>query len=271
MSTPKDNSHTDFKPDSQQSQIRPSKPEADPRADILWHYFWGRTDAFGHYNRETVQWQCTRRDIPAYLIASHLHGKIAVATYPVNDYGNTPHSVLDADSKTPETYACLAWLGRWFTEKGFLFLIEDTGGCGLHGWTLFKCHVPATKTIALANLALDAYKKEVGPLPCPVEIFPKQTKLKKGEVGNCIRLPLGLHHSGNWSHFLNEKGEPDDANALESIRKAQRVTESDIDKLLPEGAIARARKKGAPRLVEQENHWKPLRFCFNNSSMLFQP
>jgi hypothetical protein len=255
MPTPKDDPHRDITSEREQSQAQDSKPQTDPRADILWKHFWGRTDAFAHYNRETAQWQCTRREIPPYLIASHLAGKITVATYPVNDYGNTPFISFDVDSKAPEAYACLVWLSRWFTQKGSLFLFEDTGGRGLHGWTLFKCHVPATQAIALANLAIAAYKKEVGALPCPVEIFPKQAKLQRGEVGNCIRLPWGKHQSGDWSHFLNEKGEPDDANALESIRKAQRVTESDIDKLLPEGAIAKVGKKTTPRLVEEEDRW----------------
>jgi len=255
MSTPKNDSPIDNTPNAQQSQAEDSKPEADLRADILWRYFWGRTDAFAHYNRETAQWQCTRREIPPYLIASHLAGKITVATYPVNDYGNTPFISFDVDSKAPEAYSLLNSLRGWFNQRSLIFLVEDTGGRGLHGWCIFKCHVPAAKAIALANLAIAAYTKEVGALPCPVEIFPKQAKTKRGEVGNCIRLPLGLHHSGNFSHFLNEKGEPDDANALDSIQKAQKVTESDIDKLLPVGARAKVGKKTAPRLVEEEDRW----------------
>jgi hypothetical protein len=93
------------------------------------------------------------------------------------------------------------------------------------------CYVPAVKAIGLANLALDAYKSEIGKLPCPVEIFPKQARPK--DVGNPIRLPWGKHHSGQWSHFLNTFHELDDNEAITAIKNGRKTTEFDLDNLLP--------------------------------------
>lgn len=159
------------------------------REDILNRYFISRTDVFAHWNWELNRWQCTRKEIPGYLISSHLKGKITIATYPVNQLGNTPFTLFDIDNKSQAAYSLLGWLRSWFENDRILFLAENTGGRGLHGWSLFLCFVPAIKAIALANLALDAYKKEVGPLPCPVEIFPKQAKPK--DVGNATPIALG--------------------------------------------------------------------------------
>lgn len=199
--------------------------------DMLKAYFLGRSDVFAQWNQDISEWQCIRRDIPQYLIKRHTEGKITIATYPVNSLGNTPHLCFDLDNKTAEAYGILDWLQGWFKVRDMLFLIEDTGGRGLHGWVLFLCYVPAVKAIGLASLALDAYKREVGKLPCPVEIFPKQARPK--DVGNAIRLPWGKHHSGQWSHFLNSSHEPDDNGALRAIQNARRTTEFDLDKLLP--------------------------------------
>lgn len=201
------------------------------RDELLNRYFLGRSDVFAQWNQDISEWQCIRGDIPRYLIKSHIEGKITIATYPVNSLGNTPHLCFDLDNKTAEAYAILDWLQGWFRARDMLFLMEDTGGRGLHGWVLFLCYVPTVKAIGLAHLALEAYKSEVGGLPCSVEIFPKQASPK--DVGNPIRLPWGKHKSGQWSHFLNSSHEPDDNGAITAIRNGRKTTEFDLDNLLP--------------------------------------
>lgn len=219
----------------------------------LSHYFVSRKDAFAQWNRDKSEWQCIRKDIPSYLIKSHLEGKITIATYPVNELCNTPCVCFDLDSKTPEAYDFLKWLRQWFKEKEVLFLFEDTGGRGLHGWCLFLCYVSAVKAIAIANLALDDFQKTEGTLPCPVEVFPKQASPK--DVGNPIRVPLGLHQSGNYSHFLNTKLEPDNEAVLQDIQNGKRTTEFDLDKILPEGAVKKVKRKKESQLVQPDERW----------------
>lgn len=209
--------------------------QADPREEILDRYFLGRTDVFAQWNQERREWECIRKDIPDYLLKSHLQGKISIATYPVNQLGNSLHSCLDIDAKNPEACHFLEWLKSWFEKRSILFLPEDTGGRGLHGWALFLCYVPAEQAVAVATLALDDYKRKIGHIPCPVEIFPKQAKPK--DVGNPIRLPWGKHHSGNWGHFLNLSFQPDDEGAIKAIQNGRRTTEFYLDKIVPETAV----------------------------------
>jgi hypothetical protein len=234
---------------------------SDPRSEILGRFFVSRMDAFAQWNWERGEWQCVRVNTwPKGLLGAHLKGSPTIATYPVNELGNTPFVAFDVDAKTDEAYQFLGWLRDWFEKRGVLFLMEDTGGRGLHGWVLFLCFVPAAKAVALANLALDYYEKEKSsPLPCPVEIFPKQIKLKKGAVGNCIRLPWGQHKSGDFSHFLKPQPphEPDDCGAINLIlnlaSKGKKVSEFDLNKLIPAKVIAKVAKKG--QLVPEENRW----------------
>lgn len=227
----------------------------DLREHILSTYFISRTDAFAQWNGEKGKWQCIRIDIPDTLMQNHLRGRTTVATYPVNKLGNTPFICFDIDAKTPESYSLAGWLKTWFEAQGILFLLEDTGGRGLHGWALFLCFVPATKGIALADLTLDEYKKEFGTLPCSVEVFPKQAKPK--DVGNPIRLPWGKHQSGNWSHFLNTVHEPDDEATIQAALNAKRTTEFDLDKVLPEAAIKKVKAK-KDTLVAADERWSEI-------------
>lgn len=204
----------------------------DDKEAVLRQHFVSRPDVFAQWNRGKAEWHCIRREIGVY-IKGHIEGETTIATYPVNSLGNTPHVCYDVDSKTSGSYSVMDWLRDWFEAKGILFLVEDTGGRGLHGWVLFLCYVPAGQAIALANFALDVYRGQCGALPCPVEIFPKQARPK--DVGNPIRLPWGMHHSGRWSRFLNNH-EPDDNGAILAIRNARKVTEAELDSLLPPAA-----------------------------------
>ena len=182
---------------SNDNDIISSRSQTPLREELLRHYFLGRTDVFAQENREGDNWTCIRRELPSYLLQSHLRGRITLGTYPVNTLGNAPWLCFDVDEKGKAAQDFLTWLYNWFTERGMVFLIEDTGGRGLHGWVSFLCWVPADKVIALASSAIDMYTKKFGTAPCPLEIFPKQQK--PTDVGNPMRLPWGRHKSGNSS------------------------------------------------------------------------
>jgi len=192
-----------------------------------------------------------RSDIPAYLLDNHLSGKTTVATYPVSTAGRTQWICFDVDEKSEEARSFLLLLHRWFTELQILFLIEDTGGRGYHGWGLFLSWVAADKAIALANLALSDNTNKVGSLSRSIEVFPKQCK--PADLGNPVRLPWGRHRSGKWSHFLSLNFESDDENAVKLIQQGKKTTEFDLDALLPQ--LARSNKVEKPLLVQPSERW----------------
>jgi len=204
------------------------------REDLLKLYFLGRPDVFAQENRGGEGWSCIRRELPSNLLTNHLQGRITLGTYPVNTLGNTPWLCFDIDEKSKAAQDFLLWLYGWFTEKEMVFLVEDTGGRGLHGWVLFLCWVPAEKAIALASLAIADYEKQFGVVPCRHEVFPKQAKPK--DVGNSVRLPWGKHRIGKFSHFTNLNFEADDEGAIKAIENGRKITEFALDKVVPETA-----------------------------------
>ena len=82
------------------------------------------------------------------------------------------------------TTAMDALLDWSFNSRGIL--IEDTGGRGYHIWMFFESSVPAAIARKFAYSILT--KAEV-----QCEVFPKQDEVAKGQYGNLIKLPLGLH------------------------------------------------------------------------------
>lgn len=217
------------------NDIISSKSQTPSREELLRHYFLGRTDAFAQENREGGNWICIRRELPSYLLQTHLQGRITLGTYPVNSLGNTPWLCFDIDEKSEAAQDFLLWLHTWFTERKMVFLIEDTGGRGLHAWVLFLCWLSAKKARDIAFLAIDTYTEKFGAVPCPVEVFPKQAKPE--DVGNPMRLPWGKHRSGSLSHFLNLNFEPSDEEAIRIIQNGKRTTEFDLEEIVPETTI----------------------------------
>ncbi len=88
---------------------------------------------------------------------------------------------------------------------GVLAYIEDSGYKGRHVWIFLKQGVQAHKAKKFANYIIS----KLGMLPkeINIELFPKQTFVKSGGLGNLVKLPLGIHiKSGRRSMFLNSYG-----------------------------------------------------------------
>ncbi|MGC8658914.1 MAG: CRISPR-associated primase-polymerase type A1, partial [Desulfomonilaceae bacterium] len=101
--------------------------------------------------------------------------------------------------------------------------LEDSGFKGRHCWIFTELPVPA----GVAKKFGDLLVAQIMPLSSEVtvEVFPKQTSVKKGGLGNLIKLPLGVHkRTGKRSLFINPDGTPfdDQLNFLESVNKAPR-------------------------------------------------
>jgi hypothetical protein len=103
--------------------------------------------------------------------------------------------------------------------------MEDSGFKGRHCWIFCERAVPA----GVAKKFADLLVAQILHLPSEVtvEVFPKQTTVKRGGLGNLIKLPLGIHkRTGKRSLFIQPDGTPyeDQLNFLESVNKASRRT-----------------------------------------------
>ena len=87
-----------------------------------------------------------------------------------------------------------------------------------------------------------------------MEVFPKQTSVKKGGLGNLIKLPLGFHkRTGKRAVFLQPDGQPcaDQLEVLLSVAKAPRRAVYALIQRLQAGVGAR------PPRTPARNRWPP--------------
>ncbi len=101
--------------------------------------------------------------------------------------------------------------------------LEDSGFKGRHAWVFLDTPLPA----GVAKKCGDLLVSQLLPLPVEVtvEVFPKQTSVKRGGLGNLIKLPLGFHkRTGRRAVFLQPDGEaiPDQLGLLNTFTKASR-------------------------------------------------
>ncbi len=101
--------------------------------------------------------------------------------------------------------------------------IEDSGFKGRHVWLFIEVPIPA----GVAKKCGETILKQIGGLPpeIAVEVFPKQGAVKRGGLGNLIKLPLGIHkRTGRRGLFVTPEGSPcpDQLRFLEEIRKTPR-------------------------------------------------
>lgn len=101
--------------------------------------------------------------------------------------------------------------------------LEDSGFKGRHAWIFLETPVPA----GVAKKCGDLLRAQLGTIPPEVmiEVFPKQSKVNPGSLGNLIKLPLGYHkRTGRRSLFLDPDGTPcaDQLRRMETFEKASR-------------------------------------------------
>ena len=114
-------------------------------------------------------------------------------------------------------------LSRQFDELNLPVYVEDSGYKGVHLWLFFVEPVPA----AVVKRFLEAVVQRVGP-PGPElqwEVFPKQEQVAEDQLGNLIKLPLGIHlKTGRRCLFTDLDGQEysDQEGFLQRVQQVER-------------------------------------------------
>ena len=90
-------------------------------------------------------------------------------------------------------------------DLGLRGIVEDSGYKGRHIWLFFERPLRATLAHRLGRLLL----ARLAPTDehISLEVFPKQARLDRNQVGNLIKLPLGIHKvSGRRAMLLEPDG-----------------------------------------------------------------
>ena len=191
-------------------------------------------------------------------IRKHLEGRLTIALYAISPTSQCCKWVaIDADYK--DALEDLLKLNYYLSRDGVSGALEKSRRGG-HLWVFFDTPQPARSCrIYVYDLALRLGVPVKGNgLPEGIEIFPKHDGLKRGEFGNAIRGPLGIHRATNRSYwFYGADYELEKQMAY--LAQLPKVSSSQLQALI-------AGKEGPPEPSAREVHDEVVRKSSRNGS-----
>ena len=168
---------------------------------------------------------------------NHLIGNITVGVYPVRLDNSVNFIAFDVDIAQHAIRRAITNKKDWETlvqkvhkvacnvvdigaAHEIPVYLEDSGFKGRHCWIFLEQPIPAG--LALQFGASLSQQLTTTPPETNLEIFPKQAWVRRGGLGNLIKLPLGIHRrTGKRALFLKPQGEPyaDQMQFLEGIQR----------------------------------------------------
>jgi hypothetical protein len=191
-------------------------------------------------NAENTGYTPVREPLSHRVAHNHLIGNHTIGVYPVRLDGTVLFAAIDLDLQKSLVTRCRAGDYEWDTAMAALHAyaqklialaqqhhlhayLEDSGGKGRHCWCFFSQPTAARVARRLAT----SWAQLAGPPPphVTIELYPKQVHLNPDQLGNLIKLPLGVHRgSGRRAEFWAEDGEPhpdQEAYLLQIVRNAR--------------------------------------------------
>lgn len=205
------------------------KPEAGGRPDLdgravrlFYELFVGREDTYAEESmaqRRVVEQK--NEPLTEDVIREHLSGVQTICTYVQRPNSTAKYLVIDLDvskkiflkysAESPEftqymkqCFQVTAETLKVLDRLGLKGYAEYSGCRGYHIWVFFTEWIPVRYIHALSRIITEQIK-EVQSEEISVEYFPDERKLRAGNAGQRIKLPLGIHsRSGLRSYFLDE-------------------------------------------------------------------
>ncbi|MCC6625258.1 MAG: hypothetical protein IT385_28680 [Deltaproteobacteria bacterium] len=249
----------------------PPRPATDPRltpspADLsrFLHLFQGREDVHARQwlsSDGRVGYAPVHRPLTREAVLRHLAGTETLGVYATRADLTACFFAIDVDLTRPALEAArrsidaTRRLRRVLHEEcqrmlaiarslGLDLVVEDSGYKGRHLWGFLAEPMPVGLLRNLGRALARALAPESGDLV--LESFPKQARLEPGQIGNLIKLPLGVHlRTGRRAWLLDDDGRPD-ADPWKRLRAARRHRR---DEILDVMARLRQPLDGSPAVV----------------------
>ena len=157
----------------------------------------------------------------------HLNGDITISLYAINpETQRSKWVAIDADfDGALESLFQLQWELK---QDGVDAALEQSRRGG-HLWIFGAEPLLASECrIYVYNLALRlGVPVKGGGLKEGIEVFPRQDRIKDGELGNAIRAPLGVHRKTNRRYWFYE-AEPTPEAQLAYLDRLTKLTEAEL-------------------------------------------
>lgn len=201
---------------------------------LFAQYFQGREGVYARQwvdRQGRVGYQPVHEPLTLRVLRQHLDGDLTCGVYPVRLDGTVFFAVWDVDInrnvlekyiRRPDRLTEFARSAHETAVRiaarcrtlGLAPLLEDSGFKGRHVWVFFNAPVEARIVRAVAERIA---RLEAVPSELHVDVFPRQDTVEPGQLGNLIKLPLGVHRrTGRRCLFLDPEGHalPDPFRAL---------------------------------------------------------
>lgn len=150
--------------------------------------FIGRSDTYAIANIRGKGYRPVKHRLTALTLGKHLRGEISAGLYLIRPQDNSVRVlVIDIDKDDEPLVKAIAQAAVVEVPDTSIML-ERTGGRGWHVWIFVDDWIEAQAARAFMRAILENVNLEY-----PVELYPKQDKVRGGGLGNLVRLPLGIH------------------------------------------------------------------------------
>ena len=188
----------------------------------------------------------------------HLEGRITIALYAINPSTQRCKWIaIDADYK--DALEDLLKLNYYLGRDGVSAALEKSRRGG-HLWVFFESpQLARSCRVYVYDLALRLGVPVKGSgLPEGIEIFPKHDELKRGEFGNAIRGPLGVHRGASRRYWFYG-ADYDLEKQMAYLKRLPKVSSSQLEGLI-------AGKAGPPQLAPRAVRGEAVRSKSGNGS-----
>ncbi|MCB5251126.1 MAG: CRISPR-associated primase-polymerase type A1 [Candidatus Cloacimonetes bacterium] len=160
-----------------------------------------------------------REPLSFYEMKNHLLGQNTLGVYQLDLANQVKFLAIDLDvNKYAQKQYHENQRFKDFVDKGFREVcnlikaaldnfnipvyIENSGYKGFHAWIFLEEKINAS--LGLLFLKKVRTFIDVGKYPIQIELYPKQSKLNPDQIGNLIKIPLGIHlKTGNRCWFVD--------------------------------------------------------------------
>lgn len=176
----------------------------DELIDSFSKIFSGYTDAYGvhQYTGEPDkngkrQGKSFTKSVPVtkFEYYKHIEGEVGLGIIPIDKEGNCNFAVIDVDDYTNDLSMFRTIVHDYRLP---LFPFTSKSG-GLHLYLFFSEPTSAKEVVPFMQEVVATFG-----LPKDTEIFPKQTRIKEGELGNWINLPYFAN--GEKQYLMDRRG-----------------------------------------------------------------
>lgn len=142
--------------------------------------FSGRTDAAGVFDPRRNETTTKREDVTLDTYQAHLDGVRSLGIFPLRDDGTVRWFAFDIDTGD---FDLALRIRNALADAGFSPWIERSKGKGYHVFVFLADDVRAVDVRRLTDRTLSYVGAPT------MEVFPKQTSLRPGQLGNFLNLP----------------------------------------------------------------------------------